>query len=284
MIEGAWQLFALIDRYFASSMDAGIISSLGYCYLLIMLPIAIFAYALSTALFPYLSDAFANSDIDRSKHLLSRGINISLLFALPMTMIFWVFAEELVILLFRRGAFDLTSVASTSGLLRFFAFSLTGQFLLLIMSRAFYAAMKYRILIICMFAIVAAKAITTAFGVEAYGHIGLAISSSISYTFGALLFMGFAGRCLVRVDWKAVLTYFTKTFVATIAGYFVARMLYDWFINGIDSFGELMLRLPPVIGASLVTVIVVGHITNISDIRILPGLLRGKQDLDVDPN
>jgi putative peptidoglycan lipid II flippase len=91
IIEGASQVYTIIDRYFASSMPAGIVSALGYAYLLIMLPVAIFAYALSTAIFPYMTDAFAGKDHHKSSHLLTRGITVSLLMALPATMIFWVF-------------------------------------------------------------------------------------------------------------------------------------------------------------------------------------------------
>jgi len=140
IIEGASQVYSITDRYFASSMDPGIISALGYANLLMMLPVAIFAYALSTAIFPYFSDAFAKGDKQRCSYLLTRGITVSLLLALPSTIIIWVFSKEIVLLLFHRGAFDLQSVAYTSDLLRYLAISLAGQFILWVISRAYYAA------------------------------------------------------------------------------------------------------------------------------------------------
>jgi putative peptidoglycan lipid II flippase len=49
VIEAASQVYAVVDRYFASEMVAGVVSALGYAYMLSALPTAIFAYALSTA-------------------------------------------------------------------------------------------------------------------------------------------------------------------------------------------------------------------------------------------
>jgi putative peptidoglycan lipid II flippase len=280
IIEGASQVYAIVDRYFASSMDPGIVSALGYAYLLIMLPVAIFAYALSTALFPYMTDAFADADKRQAASLISRGIKISLLLALPATMIFWVFSEKIVLLLFRRGAFDMQSVEYTAGLMKYLALSLTGQFILWVMSRAYYAARRYGILFVHVI-VLAAKIIFTIICVNAYGYIGLAVSSSISYSIGAALLMAFTGRALARIDVKAILVYVVRVMTATAAGFLAAYLVCRPIIADWVGFGQLLMGLPLAVALSLLATGVVGYGLNISDIRNLPEVLwRRKKPID----
>jgi len=267
VIEGASQVYAVIDRYFASSMAEGIVSALGYAYMLSSLPAAIFAYALSTALFPYMTDASARSDDDRTAHLITRGVCVALLLALPATMIIWVFADELVILLLRRGAFDMQSVAYTSDLLRYFALGLAGQFLIWVLSRAYYAGRRYTLLVVQVVIVVVAKIVFSVLGIRAFGYVGLAIASSISYVVGALVLLGFAGRLLARVDGGAILLYVVRVLMATAAGFAVAWLLSDRLLAGETGFITLLWRLPVGIASGLAIFVGAGYMMNISDIR-----------------
>lgn len=283
IIEGASQVYTIVDRYFASSMDAGIISALGYANLLVMLPVSIFAYALSTALFPYLTDAFAKGDKQQSGYLLSRGVTVSLLMALPATMICWVFAEKIVLLLFHRGAFDMQSVEYTANLLKYLALGLAGQFILWVMSRAYYAAKKYGVLLVHVIVLVA-KMILTVIAADAYGYVGLAIASSLSYSIGAVLLLAFAGRKLARIDAGAILLYVTKVLAATAVGFLAAHLIYGWLVADGYDFINLLVTLPPAIILSLLVVAIIGYALNISDIRALPGMVWKRQGSDVDKN
>jgi putative peptidoglycan lipid II flippase len=269
MIEAASQVYAIVDRYFASEMVAGVVSALGYSYMLSALPTAVFAYALSTVLFPYMTDASAGADTARSTHLITRGVCVALLLALPATMIYWVFSRELVLLLLRRGAFDMRSVTFTSDLLRYFALGMAGQFLIWVLSRAYYAGQKYRVLILEVVIVIAAKIVFSIVGVNALGYIGLAAASSISYIIGAAVLLMFAGRFLVKVDGRVILTYVIKVLIATAAGFAAGAALDTWLVAGTTQFGSLLIRAPIAIGGSLSAFIVTAYAVNISDVRNL---------------
>jgi putative peptidoglycan lipid II flippase len=268
-VETAAQLYAIIDRFFASSMPAGIVSALGYTYLLIMLPVAIFAYALTTALFPFLSDAFAAGDRDRSAHLLFRGLSVSLLLAVPTMLVIWIFSDQLVTLLFRRGAFNLQSVDYTSTLLQYFALSLPGQFLLWILSRAYYGARRYVPLVINVIVMMAAKIIFAALITAGYGYVGLAISSGISYTIGAILLLAGSRRYVAHIDGRGLALYFVKVVAAAAAAYPVARLLHGEFAAGWQHFSQLIIGLPLIIAASLAVFVAVGYLLGIPDLHRL---------------
>jgi len=284
MIDSATQLYAIIDRYFASGLEPGIVSALGYCYLLIMLPVAIVAYALSTALFPYITDAFVTRDHQRGVHLLNRGITVSLLLALPVTMLIWVFADKIVILLFRRGAFDMQSVTYTSTLLKYMALGLCGQFIIAVMSRPYYATRKYWILAGFVIVALITKAGISIIGVKTWGYLGLAVASSISYSAAAVFLLFLTGRIPARIDATRILMYFIKVLVATAAGYAVARLLYYLILVDTIDFSGLIIDLPAAMVASIIVVLGVGYILRISDIHELPAMMRRKPRADGDKN
>jgi putative peptidoglycan lipid II flippase len=269
IIEAASQVYAVVDRYFASEMVAGVVSALGYAYMLSALPTAIFAYALSTVLFPYMTDASAGADTARSAHLITRGVCVALLLALPATMIYWVFSRELVLLLLRRGAFDMRSVTFTSDLLKYFALGMAGQFLIWVLSRAYYAGQKYGLLIFQVVMVIAAKIVFSIIGVDAFGYIGLAVASSVSYIVGAIVLLTFTGSILVKVDGRAILAYVVRVLIATAAGFGVGAALNVWMVAGTTQFGPLLVRASIAIGSSLLAFVATAYAINIPDVRNL---------------
>ncbi|MCK5124885.1 MAG: murein biosynthesis integral membrane protein MurJ [candidate division Zixibacteria bacterium] len=255
LIEAASQLYTIIDRYFASSLPDGVISALGYTYILFMLPVSVFAYALSTAIFPYLSDSFVKKDNKATSELLSRGISITLLLSIPIGLLFWVFSREIVILVFQRGAFDAQSAELTARLLKYFALGITGHSLITLMYRAYYAANQYKGLILSVLAAIGIKIGLVYCLIPSIGDISLAISSSVSYSVSGILLMSMSGRYLAPIDWKRIFEYFIKISAAVIVGYFFASYLQDRFIAAYSDASELIWRMPAVM---IITVIVMG--------------------------
>lgn len=271
LIESAWQVYALVDRYYASSLSPGIVSALGYSYLLVMIPVSILAYALSTVLFPYLSESFARDDAARSAYLMERGITVSLLLAVPVAVVCWVYADPLVTVVFRRGAFDDRSVAYTARLLQYSALGLAGQFLIWIMSRAFYAAGRNLLFLGLAAAMVALKIGAAALMVGPLGFVGLAASSSLSYTVGAILAIAAAAMYITRIDGGAVLAYVVKIIAAGAAAWGaawgLARLLT---VAGGAGFGPSLAALVVGAAGTLSVFGAAAYLLNVPDVRALP--------------
>lgn len=238
------QLFALIDRYLASSMAAGVISALGYGYLIVHLAVDIMAYALSTAVFPYLADAFAKKDTGLAGYFLSRGILFSILLSLPFMISFWFFDKEIIILIFRRGAFDDRSVSMTAELVKYFSWGLVGQFLFLFLARAFYAARQNRTVIFVVIGAVIVKFATALYFIEQFDFAALAISTNAAYLFAAGLLLILGNRSLAAIDHRRFFVYFTKLIVVGLVGCAGAYALDIYIISGKDSFAQLVYALP----------------------------------------
>lgn len=281
IIEGSWQVIAIVDRYFASSMESGIVSALGYAYLLIMLPINIFAYALSTVIFPHFTDAFAAGDAERSGYLITRGICVSLLLSAFLTIIIWTCSDDLVTLTLKRGAFNRQSVIHTAELLRWFSLGLAGQFLIWTLSRAYYGARKYRVLGLQVAVVLGAKIISAALTVGWLGYTGLAISSTVAYLLGAGLLVISVPSLAARVDWRAIFGYFAKLCVISACAYMAARYINGLLTGQPSGWLRLSLNLTLLIGVVMALFLIGGNIMNISDIRHLTAIPFKRKETDV---
>jgi len=107
------QVNAFIDTWLASFLAAGSISYLFYANRLFQLPLALFAIATATALFPAVSKAVKNGREDEAYANLSKAFWL-LLFSLGFATVGGIFlAEPIVWLLFERGNFTQSDTAVT---------------------------------------------------------------------------------------------------------------------------------------------------------------------------
>jgi hypothetical protein len=95
---------------------------------------------------------------------------------------------------------------------------------------------------------------------------------------GWLLFL--AGTLPGRIDVPRILLYVTKVVIATGVGYGAACLIYESIIAGWDNFGLLLVGLPTAIAITILVVVIVGYVLNISDIRSLVNTVWRRKKLD----
>jgi putative peptidoglycan lipid II flippase len=111
----------MVSRGFASLLAPGAISALQYAQMLSETLPTVLAGALTTSLFPFLSQQFARQDGAEARESLRRGmVTVSLVF-LPLSAGLWLFARVLVWTVFEHGHFDAASTDLTVTALRIFA-------------------------------------------------------------------------------------------------------------------------------------------------------------------
>lgn len=99
------QIASFIDTLLASFLVSGSVSYLYYANRIFQLPLALFAIATSTALFPMVAKYLRNGDESRSLALLSKGFWL-LIFALSVCVVGGIaLKNEIIWLLFERGKF-----------------------------------------------------------------------------------------------------------------------------------------------------------------------------------
>ncbi len=118
------QIMAFLDTWLASFLATGSISYLYYANRIFQLPLALFAIALSIAIFPSIAKSIKNDKTDHAVMELKKGFWI-LLFLLSVAAIGGiVFSKEIIWLLFERGAFGREDTILSAETLRMYMIGL----------------------------------------------------------------------------------------------------------------------------------------------------------------
>lgn len=179
------QISAFIDTWLASFLVTGSISYLYYANRVFQLPLALFAIATSTALFPMIARAIKNKDENKALHLMRKSslILFSLLFVAMMIGI--IFDEQIVKLLFQRGAFNETDTTNTALVLTMYLIGLLPFGIAKIFSLWLYAKEEQlKAAKISMYSL-AWNIVFSLLLIKPYGAAGLAFASTLS---GFILF------------------------------------------------------------------------------------------------
>jgi len=118
------QVMAFLDTWLASFLVSGSISYLYYANRIFQLPLALFAIALSTALFPSVAKLIRHKDEAGALREMKRGFWILLFLLSLATAGGIIFSTEIIWLLFQRGAFTALDTANTSSVLQMYMIGL----------------------------------------------------------------------------------------------------------------------------------------------------------------
>lgn len=136
---GVVQVNYLVNVFLASRLEEGSLAYLDYAWLLTMLPLGVFAMAISTAVFPTMA---AQSALDRTAELrrtLTSTLSLILYLTIPSSVGLIVLGEPIIRLLLQHGDFTPQATSATAYALGFFALGLAGHATVEIVDRVFYA-------------------------------------------------------------------------------------------------------------------------------------------------
>lgn len=112
---------AVVNAAFASMLTAGALSALQYAFMGVDIIASMVGLSLSRALFPFLSEHFAEGRGDAVTRSLDRGLVATTLLILPASLGLGLLAHPVIVLLFERGSFGAESTALTVAALRIYA-------------------------------------------------------------------------------------------------------------------------------------------------------------------
>lgn len=118
------QLYALLQRLFATGLSDGAISAVNYASRLMQFPQAILITAVTTVIYPILSRKEAQKDIEGIRTLYTKGLHYLLLLLLPVTVFSYFYAENLIQVVFEYRNFDAESTALTTPILAIFVLAM----------------------------------------------------------------------------------------------------------------------------------------------------------------
>ena len=183
---GSVQINIFVDMILASLLPVGAISWLYYGDRITQLPLGIIGIALGTALLPHLSRLYANGEKLEMGNSLSNSLYLGSFFTLPATIALLLLSPVIISGVFGYGAFDDADVHATASALIAYAIGLPAFVAQKLFQSVFYASNRPLIVLRISLATVFANIILSIILMRFYGHIGLALGTSIAIWLGVL--------------------------------------------------------------------------------------------------
>jgi putative peptidoglycan lipid II flippase len=138
------EINVLVDRTMASTIAVGGISALNYARRLNGFVQGLVVTSLTSVMFPMISKMAAAANTKGLKRTVNEAIASMSLLIVPATVGAMIFAEEIVTLLFGRGAFTAEAITMTGNALFYYSFGMIAFGLRNVLARTFYALQDSR--------------------------------------------------------------------------------------------------------------------------------------------
>ena len=252
----------VLDRHFASQLEAGSMTVMGYATRLIQLPIGLVATATAYAVLPTLSKYGASGagteqtppapragreggvGPDAFRETLTFGIKIVLLLMTPATLGLAVLAEPLVRLLFEQGAFTNQDTARTTAAFLFYAPQLPLTALDQLLIFAFYARRDTLTpVVIGVLAVVGFYLPVALLTKDTLGVNGLALANTAQNGGHGLVLLGLLWWRIGGLDGRELLGFTTRVVVATVLMTLALQAALNLFEPAVAANGPLGLAI-----------------------------------------
>jgi len=176
----AVQINVVVNSSFASLVSEGAISWLSYAFRLMQLPIGVFGVAVGTTALTHLSRDAANADWDSLRATLRRGLRMVLFLTIPSTVGLALLGVPIIRLIYQHGRFTEHATLETARALSGYAIGLAAYAAIKVVAPAFYALGRTRVPLVGSVTAVAANLIWNLCTFRRFGHVGLAVGTSIA--------------------------------------------------------------------------------------------------------
>jgi putative peptidoglycan lipid II flippase len=176
----AVQVNVVVNSSFASLVSDGAISWLSYAFRLMQLPIGVFGVAVGTTALTHLARDAAAGDHAALQATLRRGLRMVLFLTIPSTIGLALLGVPIIRLIYQHGRFSSHATLETARALSGYAVGLVAYAAIKVIAPAFYALGRTRIPLIGSVTAVAANLLWNVATFRIFGHVGLALGTSIA--------------------------------------------------------------------------------------------------------
>jgi putative peptidoglycan lipid II flippase len=184
---GVSQLNTLVDKIMASGLPTGTVSSLSYGGRLLNVFSGLLTTAVSTALYPLMSQLAVEKNYEKLRTVLVQAIYLVSIFIIPVSIACVLFSNSIVSLVFQRGAFDSESVSRTAAVFSGYSVGMLFMGLKDIFSNVFYSFGDTKTTMRISVFTVALNIALNIILVDSMGVAGLALATSVAAVINAVL-------------------------------------------------------------------------------------------------
>ncbi|BBO81760.1 putative lipid II flippase MurJ [Desulfosarcina ovata subsp. sediminis] len=244
-----YQINILVGTLLASLLPEGSVSYLYYADRLVQFPLGIFAQAAATAVLPSLSRQAAGGDHAGMGDTFGHAISLVLFITIPAMVGLIVLRYPIVVLLFKRGAFDAWTARLTSDALLYYCLGLWAFSAVRIVVSTFYAMQDTRTPVKTATISIAANILLGMALMGPMKHCGLALATSLASMINLVLLVYVLRQRMGAIRWRRIGVSTLKTLAASamMAGVAV------WVCRAVapDAGSAGVIRLLVAIGAAI---------------------------------
>lgn len=174
------QTMNFTSRFFASQLEEGSISALNYANRLIMLVVTLLGTSIIDTIYPTLSKLNTENNPGNVDKLISETIKNILLLVAPCMFLLIFFSEDIVKILFQRGAFNSNDTKMTAQALIILAIGLFFIIVKDLLNKFLFTQKKYKKSLMASSIVLVTFMITTFLLIDSIGYLALAVASTIS--------------------------------------------------------------------------------------------------------
>jgi peptidoglycan biosynthesis protein MviN/MurJ (putative lipid II flippase) len=131
--------------YFLSGFGTGVIAALNYAQQISTQPTSFITNQVAAVSRIKMSELYVSSHFDQVNEIFLTTIKFLVFVLFPISGVVYLFADDIVIVLFKRGSFDASSVKMSSDMLRYLALSLPFTAIISIVGNLYAAAQRIRV-------------------------------------------------------------------------------------------------------------------------------------------
>lgn len=222
---GVNQLNSIVDKAMASRLVEGSISALNYSNEVANIVVQVIILSMTTILYPKMTELFARNNESERNSFVQNYIGVVALVVLPLSVLIFFFSEEIIQILFGRGAFQKETVLFVSKALKVYAIGIVGASFRDVFNKIFYSMQNTVIPmwngVICVVINIGMNF----FLIAKWGYLGLAFATTFSTIIcTSIMFIQLLTKTN-GINVKGILIEVLKIAVATI-GLYVALHVF----------------------------------------------------------
>lgn len=172
------QVYIYVDMFFASQLQEGAWSAIGYANRLFQFPVGVLVTAFLVPLFPIFSKLVGEKDYDNIRYYFNKGVGLLNFVAFPILILIILLSTNAIQLIFQRGEFNEVATMMVSEALCYLSISIIFYVFRDSITRVFYAFNDSRTPFLVALSSIVIKFILNFFFVKQLGIGGITLSTS----------------------------------------------------------------------------------------------------------
>lgn len=215
----------MVDTMLASKLEDGSISALNYSMRLISFASGIFIVAIISISFPIFSKLIEKNDISALSLAIKSSLRILVIVMSFVSVVVFIFHQEIVSIVYQRGEFDLNATTRTSEVFYYYGLGLIFIALRELFNKIFYAYKNTKIPFIISVCSVGINILLSLYLVKSMGVNGLALATTLSLALYVFLQLIALSKFLDKRIYTSLPVFFLKILLAVFVSLFTMLMI-----------------------------------------------------------